>query len=62
MSTDWWHLAGAIVPSILVTILFIVVIRAMVSGDRREREADRRPDEAGHQHTSRIPTETDRPD
>lgn len=56
MSNDWWHLSAAIVPSIIVTILFIFVIRAMISGDRRERQAEQRRDEIGHNHQSRIPT------
>lgn len=56
MSEYWWHVAGAIVPSIALAVVFILVVRAMISADRRERAADRRQDEAGHQHTSTIPT------
>lgn len=59
MNSDAWHLAAAIVPSILLCVAFIVVIRAMISGDRRERRAAERDDELGHDHVSRIPTQID---
>ena len=62
MSEYWWHVAGAIVPSIALAVVFIFVVRAMISADRRERAADQREDEAGHQHTSAIPTEMRRRD
>lgn len=57
MSSDWWHLSAAIVPSIVLAVAFVLVVRAMISGDRRERQASERRDEAGHEHVSRIPTE-----
>lgn len=62
MIDDWWLASAAIVPSIVLAILFIVVIRAMISSDRREREAERRADEAGHEHVSRIPIRIERKD
>lgn len=60
MSIEWWHVAGAVVPSIALAIVFVLVVRVMINADRREREAERRPDEAGHEHTSRIPTQIER--
>ncbi|HLS26149.1 MAG TPA: hypothetical protein VK063_09780 [Beutenbergiaceae bacterium] len=60
MSVNWWDVAGAVVPSIALAIAFVVVVRAMVNADRREREAERRPGEAGHEHVSRIPTRIQR--
>lgn len=41
----FWFEAGALVPSIGVGLLFWFAIRAILSADRREREADRRAEE-----------------
>jgi len=62
MTEDWWLVSAAIVPSIVLAVLFVIVVRAMVSSDRREREAEARGDEAGHTHVSRIPTTIERRD
>lgn len=60
--TDWWLASAAIVPSIVLAVLFIIVMRAIVSSDRREREAIERGDETGHDHVSRIPIDIERED
>ena len=62
MIDDWWLASAAIVPSIVLAILFVIVVRAMISSDRREREAEQRADELGHDHVSQIPTKIRRPD
>ena len=41
---DFWSNLGALVPSIGVLALFVVVVRAMVLADRRERTLRRRED------------------
>lgn len=55
--TDWWQLAAAIVPSIALAVMFVLIVRAMITADRREREASDREGEIGHEHRSRIPME-----
>lgn len=41
---EFWANVGALVPSIGVLALFAVVVRAMISADRRERAARVRED------------------
>jgi len=41
---DFWSNLGALVPSIGVLALFVVVVRAMVLADRRERTLRRQED------------------
>lgn len=50
---------AALVPSIGVGLLFWYVIRAMVSGDRRERAAMAALDEAERRRGTRPPTAAD---
>jgi len=50
---------AALVPSIGVGLLFWYVIRAMVSGDRRERAAMAALDEAERRRDTRPPTPTE---
>jgi len=56
MSAAWPYLA-AILPTILVAILFYFLVKSMLEGDRRERVAQRRweaeQDRVEHQRAAR---------
>ncbi|PFG20605.1 hypothetical protein [Serinibacter salmoneus] len=44
--SDLWANIGALIPSLAVLAVFVVVVRAMILADRRERRARKREDDA----------------
>lgn len=53
--SDLWANVGALIPSLAVLAVFVVVVRAMILADRRERAARKREDEAWEKDRSDLP-------
>jgi len=46
-----WVIAAGLIPSIAVALIFWLVMRAVIRGDRREREAQAKLDEELSPHS-----------